>query len=92
MKEQNKGRILIILCALLWGLAGVCVKSIPWNPFSIMAVRSTISFLIILISRRSLKVKLTKKTFFGTMAESPSKTLLRITNRQNPSPAACPPL
>ncbi len=69
MKEQNKGRILIILSALLWGLAGVCVKSIPWNPFSIMAVRSTISFLIILISRRSLKVKLTKKTFFGSVLQ-----------------------
>ena len=67
---QTKGRIYIILTALLWGLAGVCVKSIPWSPFCIMAARCAISMVVVGIGRRSFKLHVNKKTFFGAVAES----------------------
>ena len=65
MTQKNKGRILVISTALLWGLAGVCVKSISWSTMSIVAARSLISFLLILSVNGSLKIKLSKTDFFG---------------------------
>ena len=70
LTEQTKGRFYIVSAALFWGLAGVCVKSIPWSPFSIMAVRCAISILIIGAGRRSFKLTVNKKTLLGAVAES----------------------
>lgn len=70
MKNKTKGRILIILTAVLWGLAGVCVKSIPWSPFCIMCARCALSMLIIGISRRSFKMRINKITLLGSVMES----------------------
>ena len=70
LTEQTKGRFYIVSAALLWGLAGVCVKSIPWSPFSIMAARCAISILIIGAGRRSFKLTVNKKTLLGAVAES----------------------
>lgn len=44
-KENRTGRLLMAATAILWGLAGVCVKSITWSSFSLMTVRSLISLL-----------------------------------------------
>ena len=65
MTQKNKGRILVISTALLWGLAGVCVKSISWGTMSIVTARSLISLLLILSVNGSFKIKLTKTDFFG---------------------------
>ncbi len=51
--------------AVLWGLAGVCVKSITWSSLSIMSVRSLISLIMLLCLRRSLKIRFTKANIFG---------------------------
>lgn len=64
-KQHNIGRFMIISTALLWGLAGVCVKSIPWNSFSLMAVRSFIGLIMLIIYKRSFKVKFTKLNVLG---------------------------
>jgi len=69
-KQQNKGRILIVITAVLWGLAGVCVKSIPWNSFSLMTVRSLISLIMLVIYKRTVKVRLTKINILGAVAMS----------------------
>ena len=70
LSEHNKGRILIVSTALLWGLAGVCVKSIPWSPLSIMAARSFISTLILAASRKSFALRVNRRTFLGAVLES----------------------
>ena len=70
ISNRNIGRIYIVLTALLWGLAGVCVKSIPWSPFCIMAARCAISILILGAGRRSFRVHVTKKTLLGAAMES----------------------
>lgn len=61
LSEKNRGRIYIICTALLWGLAGVCVKSICWSSLSIMAARSFTSVMSMGIMRKSFRVRLTKK-------------------------------
>lgn len=63
--EARKGRILIVLTALLWGLAGVCVKSISWGSMSIMFVRSLISLVLLFTVKRSFKVVLSRTNFLG---------------------------
>ena len=70
LQERNKGRLLIISTALLWGLAGVCVKSIPWNPVSIMAARCAIGVLMLGIHKKSFAVHFNKKTVFGSVMMS----------------------
>jgi len=68
MKLQ--GRLLVITTAILWGLAGVCVKSIPWGTMSIAAGRCLIAVILLGIYRKSFKIKITKQTFFGALAMS----------------------
>lgn len=69
-KEQTKGRFYIIGTALLWGLAGVCVKSIPWNSLSIMASRCGIGILMFGALRKSFKIHFNKYTLFGAVMMS----------------------
>lgn len=70
LSDTTKGRFYIVSTALLWGLAGVCVKSIPWNPFSIMASRCAIGIVMLGITRKSFKIHPDKKTFLGSVMMS----------------------
>ena len=65
--STGKGRLLMLSTALLWGLAGVCVKSIPWNSMSIMAARCFIAVLMIIAERKSFRLKTDKKTTLGAV-------------------------
>lgn len=69
-KQQTQGRLFIIGTALLWGLAGVCVKSIPWNSFSIMASRCGIGIIMFAFLRRGVKVSFNKRTLSGSVMMS----------------------
>lgn len=65
--SNTKGRLLLLSTALLWGLAGVCVKSIPWNSMSIMAARCFISLIMLTAARKSIRLKINKKTALGAV-------------------------
>jgi len=65
-----QGRLLVIITALLWGLAGVCVKSIPWGTMSIAAGRCIIAVILLGLYRKSFKVVFNKNTFFPALAMS----------------------
>lgn len=69
-KQHNIGRLLMVITAVLWGLAGVCVKSITWNSMSLMSTRSFISLLMVLAVKRSLKVSFTKTNLLGAVMMS----------------------
>lgn len=69
-RELNIGRMQLALTAVLWGLAGVCVKSIEWSSMSLMAARSIISLLMIFIYKRTLKVRFTKTNLLGALMMS----------------------
>lgn len=69
-KENSIGRLLVALTAVLWGLAGVCVKSIEWSALSLMAARSLISLIMLFAVKRTLKVKLTKTNLLGALMMS----------------------
>lgn len=69
-KQHIEGRLLIIGTALLWGLAGVCVKSIPWNSMSIMAARCGVGIIMLGINKKSFKLHFEKYTFLGAVMMS----------------------
>ena len=69
-KERTTGRIQIAFAAMLWGLAGVCVKSITWGAMSLMAARSVISLIMLAIVKRSVKVRWTKTNLLGAVMMS----------------------
>lgn len=64
-RQKNKGRLLILSTALLWGLAGVCVKSVSWGALSISAVRSVISLLMVFAVKREFRVNLSRINLWG---------------------------
>ncbi|MCQ2462901.1 MAG: DMT family transporter [Clostridia bacterium] len=66
-RQHNIGRLLMVTTALLWGLAGVCVKSITWNSMSLMSMRSLISLIMVLAVRRSFKISFTKTNVLGAL-------------------------
>ncbi len=70
LKEKTKGRLLIVSTALLWGLAGVCVKSIPWNSMSIMASRCAIGSVMLGINKKSFRIRANRKTLLGAVMMS----------------------
>lgn len=67
-KGSAAGRALMIGAAVLWGLAGVCVKSISWGTMSVVAARSLLSFIVLLAVKRSFKIRFTKSNILGAVA------------------------
>jgi len=71
LSDRGKGRLYMVAAALLWGLAGVCVKSIPWNPMTIMASRCFFATIILALNKKSFKIsKPTKHTILGAVFQS----------------------
>lgn len=72
MKNDQKaaGRIIILCTALLWGLTGVCVKSISWGPMSIIAFRSIVSLIMLFVIKRSLRLRFTKTNLLAALMMS----------------------
>ncbi|MBO2516903.1 MAG: hypothetical protein CW338_06440 [Clostridiales bacterium] len=69
-RNCNAGRLLLVAAALLWGLAGVCVKSVTWGSMSQIAARSVLSFLVLLAFKRSIRLKLTRQNVWGALMMS----------------------
>lgn len=69
-KNRNAGRFLLAAAAVLWGLAGVCVKSITWGAMSQIAVRSFLSLLLLLAFKRSLRLRFTARNILGAVMMS----------------------
>ena len=47
MTEQHKGMLAMLICALLWSIAGIFIKLLPWNAFVIAGMRSAIAGLVV---------------------------------------------
>lgn len=50
-KRTVPGGLYILLTALLWSTAGLCVKLLPWSAFSIASVRGLLCGLLLLVLR-----------------------------------------
>lgn len=52
---------MLVATALMWGLAGVCVKSLTWGAGSIIAVKSLLSMILVAAATRKIKFRFTKE-------------------------------
>jgi len=49
MQAKNKGILQMLLCALLWSMAGVMFKYIPWHPMAIAGIRAFVAGITVLV-------------------------------------------
>lgn len=73
--DKTAGRLIILCTALLWGLTGVCVKSISWGAMSIIAFRSIISLMMLFIVKRSFRLRFTKTNLLAALMMSVTSIL-----------------
>ncbi|MCQ2457315.1 MAG: DMT family transporter [Clostridia bacterium] len=64
------GKWYIVGAALLWGLAGVCVKSVSWGPMSLIASRSFLSLIILCVCLKKTKVTFSRGNILGAVMMS----------------------
>lgn len=67
MNNEKKAIIEMITCAALWSIAGIFIKLIPWNAFSISALRSLFAGITILIyiKIKRYKIVFNRRTLLG---------------------------
>ena len=67
-RGKRFGNLFIIAAALLWSLAGVCVKFIPWSAYSIACFRSVCGALTFCICMRRPRITFSKWNIAGALA------------------------
>ena len=67
MKKNHIGAIQVALGAISWSFAGVLGKWLPWNALTINGLRSLVAAVLMGLSRRSFRVRLSKGTILGAM-------------------------
>ena len=82
MQPKTKAILQIALACTLWSFAGVLAKKVPWDAISIVGFRSIIALLLVGISRRSFRPKLTKGTWIGAIAVLTTAILFIFANKR----------
>lgn len=67
MNKNHIGALQVALGAIAWSFAGVLGKWLPWNALTINGVRSLVAALIMGLTRRSFRVRLTRGTVLGAL-------------------------
>ncbi len=57
----------MVLAALLWGLAGICVKAVPLGSMSLIAARSLLSLFVLFGVKRSFRLRFTRWNVLGAV-------------------------
>lgn len=67
MKKNQLGALQVALGAIFWSFAGVLGKWLPWNALTINGLRSLVAAVLMGLSRRSFKVRLTRGNVLGAL-------------------------
>lgn len=83
MKKESIGTIEMLICALLWSIAGIFIKLIPWNGFAIAGMRSLIAGLTMLIYVliKKYRLRINKKTLFAGLFTALVYTCFAVSNK-----------
>jgi len=81
MQQKTKAILQIALACTLWSFAGVLSKKVPWNAISIVGFRSIVAVILVGISRRSFRPKLTAGTWIGAGAVLTTAVLFIFANK-----------
>lgn len=83
MKKETIGTIEMLICALLWSIAGIFMKLIPWNGFAIAGMRSFIAGLTMLayVLIKGYKLVVNKKTLCAGLFTGLVYTCFTVANK-----------
>lgn len=83
MKKESIGTIEMLICALLWSIAGIFMKLIPWNGFAIAGVRSLIAGLTMLtyVLIKGYKLIINRKTLTAGLFTALVYTCFTVANK-----------
>lgn len=83
MKKETIGTIEMLVCALLWSIAGIFMKLIPWNGFAIAGMRSLIAGLTMLtyVLIKGYKLVINKKTLTAGLFTGLVYTCFTVANK-----------
>lgn len=83
MKKETIGTIEMLVCALLWSIAGIFMKLIPWNGFAIAGMRSLIAGLTMLtyVLIKGYKLVINKKTLIAGLFTGLVYTCFTVANK-----------
>jgi drug/metabolite transporter (DMT)-like permease len=65
LSERRKAILFLILAALLWSTSGVLVKTLSWQPVSILAGRGLFTSIVFLLYMRRIPTKITHWTLLA---------------------------
>src|SRR5689334_10943047 len=68
LAARRKAVLLLVLTAVLWSTSGVFVKSLDWQPLSILAGRGMFTSIVFLLYMRRLPQKVTRWTLLAAGA------------------------
>ncbi|HBR87272.1 MAG TPA: EamA family transporter, partial [Candidatus Marinimicrobia bacterium] len=71
----------MIIAGLLWSIAGVLIKSIPWPPLVIAGLRSGIAGMVILFYVKRPRFTWNKYQLLAAVAYAATVTLFVIANK-----------
>ena len=80
-KKSNIGVLCLLAAGVLWSLAGVCAKYIPWNPLSISCIRGLVAAAAIGCIRRKWTVTLTRSTVAAALCMNVTFILFMSANK-----------
>lgn len=83
MKKESIGTIEMLICALLWSIAGIFMKFIPWNGFAIAGVRSLIAGLTMLtyVLIKGYKLIINRRTLAAGLFTALVYTCFTVANK-----------
>lgn len=58
MTDSHRAMLQMMLCAMLWSIAGVLIKLVPWNAIAIAGVRSLIASFVLLFYLKKARIPL----------------------------------
>lgn len=63
-KQRFVAMLFMLLCALLWSMGGVLIKTLPWGSFAIAGMRSLIAACVIggYLALRRFRLRITRRT------------------------------
>ena len=80
---KNKAIFEILLCSVLWSIAGIFMKLIPWSGFAIAGARGVLAagVMAVFMAVRRLKFTLTRRSLFGGFCLCGTMTLFAVANK-----------
>lgn len=83
MSQQRRGTVCVFISAVLYSIAGLCMKVIPWNGMSINGGRTAIALLVMAVYlwKTGHRLRMNRWIFLGSLAVCGTNVLFSLANK-----------